>query len=226
MSASKAIPGVDTAFKAFLSARFCAAIWAHVGDCDETFNYWDPLHYLIYGRGLQTWEYSPEFALRSYAYLLIHGVPAWFYNSLFNPNPMLVFYMIRCMLGLSCALVEVYFYKFVILHFSVSRFDLIFGNDFRAVCREFGIQIGRMWLIFQLFSPGMFIASTAFLPSSFAMYFCSASLAAWWHQKYNLAVFFVAIAALLGKQFSFLCAPVDRTRYKISIFSQVGRSPY
>lgn len=70
---------------------------------------------------------------------------------------------------------------------------------FRAVCREFGIQIGRLWLIFQLFSPGMFIASTAFLPSSFAMYFCSAALAAWWHQKYNLAVYFVAIAALLGK---------------------------
>ncbi len=114
VSASKAntvIPGVDTAFKAFLSARFCAAIWAHLGDCDETFNYWDPLHYLIYGRGLQTWEYSPEFALRSYTYLLVHGVPAWFYNSLFKPNPMLVFYMIRCMLGLSCALVEVYFYK-------------------------------------------------------------------------------------------------------------------
>lgn len=69
---------------------------------------------------------------------------------------------------------------------------------FRAVCREFGIQIGRLWLIFQLFSPGMFVASTAFLPSSFAMYFCSAALAAWWHQKYNLAVYFVAIAALLG----------------------------
>lgn len=31
------------------------------------------------------------------------------------------------------------------------------------------------------------------------MYFCSAALAAWWHQKYNLAVYFVAIAALLGK---------------------------
>lgn len=187
VSASRAnavIPGVDTAFKAFLSARFCAAIWAHVSDCDETFNYWDPLHYLIYGRGLQTWEYSPEFALRSYAYLLGHGVPAWFYNSLFKPNPMLVFYMIRCMLGLSCALVEVYFYK--------------------AVCREFGIQIGRLWLIFQLFSPGMFIASTAFLPSSFAMYFCSAALAAWWHQKYNLAVYFIAIAALLGWPFAAL----------------------
>lgn len=68
----------------------------------------------------------------------------------------------------------------------------------RAVCREFGIQIGRLWLLFQLFSPGMFIASTALLPSSFSMYFSSAALAAWWHQKYRLAIFFVAISTLLG----------------------------
>lgn len=39
-------PGGDTAFKALLSARFCAAIWSHISDCDETYNYWEPLHYL------------------------------------------------------------------------------------------------------------------------------------------------------------------------------------
>uniref|UniRef100_T1GP40 Uncharacterized protein n=1 Tax=Megaselia scalaris TaxID=36166 RepID=T1GP40_MEGSC len=63
VSSDKAIPQVDTAFKTFISARFCSAIWAYISDCDETFNYWEPLHYVIYGRGLQTWEYSPEFAL-------------------------------------------------------------------------------------------------------------------------------------------------------------------
>lgn len=39
-------PGGDTAFKALLSARSCAAIWSHITDCDETYNYWEPLHYL------------------------------------------------------------------------------------------------------------------------------------------------------------------------------------
>lgn len=39
-------PGGETAFKALLSARFCAAIWSHVTDCDETYNYWEPMHYL------------------------------------------------------------------------------------------------------------------------------------------------------------------------------------
>lgn len=105
-------PGADVAFKALLSARFCAAIWSHISDCDETFNYWDPLHYLVYGHGLQTWEYDPKFALRSYTYLLFHGVPAWFYNILFHPNPMLIFYFVRCLLGLFCAVMEAYFYKY------------------------------------------------------------------------------------------------------------------
>lgn len=74
----------------------------------------------------------------------------------------------------------------------------------RAVCREFGIQIGRLWLLFQLFAPGMFIASTALLPSSFSMYLGSAALAAWWNQRYCLAVFLIAISALLGWPFAAL----------------------
>lgn len=28
-----------------------------VHDCDEVFNYWEPLHYLLYKSGFQTWEY-------------------------------------------------------------------------------------------------------------------------------------------------------------------------
>ena len=105
------VPGVDTAFKVFVSARFCSAIWAYITDCDETFNYWEPLHYIIYGNGLQTWEYSPEFALRSYTYLMVQGVPAWIYNKICEPTPILIFYFVRCMLGLICAGVERYFYK-------------------------------------------------------------------------------------------------------------------
>lgn len=41
---------------------------------------------------------------------------------------------------------------------------------FRSVCREFGINVGRIMLVILIFSPGMFIASSAFLPSSFSMY--------------------------------------------------------
>lgn len=37
---------------------------------------WEPVHYLAFGSGLQTWEYSPEYTLRSYAYLLPHAALA------------------------------------------------------------------------------------------------------------------------------------------------------
>lgn len=39
-------------------------------DCDETFNYLEPLHFLLQGHGFQTWEYAPSFALRPYSFLL------------------------------------------------------------------------------------------------------------------------------------------------------------
>ncbi|XP_011188057.2 alpha-1,2-mannosyltransferase ALG9 [Zeugodacus cucurbitae] len=179
--AASLIPSVETAFKTLISARLCSAIWAYIADCDETFNYWEPLHYIINGHGMQTWEYSPEFALRSYTYLLVQGVPGWLYQKLFNPSPILIFYMIRCMLGFGCAVMERFMYK--------------------SICQEFGIHIGRLWLIFQLFSVGMFVSSTALLPSSFSMYFGCAALAAWWQLKYSLAIFFVAISTLLGWPF-------------------------
>jgi alpha-1,2-mannosyltransferase len=54
-------------------ARLTSAALNIVHDCDEVFNYWEPLHYLLYGSGMQTWEYSGAFALRPYLYLLIHG---------------------------------------------------------------------------------------------------------------------------------------------------------
>ena len=55
-------------------ARSLSVSCSPIMDCDETFNYWEPLHYLLFGRGFQTWEYSPEFGLRTYAYVLLHAV--------------------------------------------------------------------------------------------------------------------------------------------------------
>ncbi|XP_046734487.1 alpha-1,2-mannosyltransferase ALG9 [Diprion similis] len=177
-------PGGDTAFKLLLSARFCSAIWSHITDCDETFNYWEPSHYLLYGTGQQTWEYSPDYALRSYTYLLLHVVPAKIYCSLLEPNPVLVFYFIRCLLSVGCAVSEVYFYK--------------------NVCREFGVHIARLTLAFLIFSSGMYISSAAFLPSSFSMYLSTVAIAAWYDRKYELAIFTTAISSLLGWPFAVL----------------------
>uniref|UniRef100_A0A1B6CT78 Mannosyltransferase n=3 Tax=Clastoptera arizonana TaxID=38151 RepID=A0A1B6CT78_9HEMI len=177
-------PSGDTAFKFLLSARFCAAIWSHISDCDEVYNFWEPSHYLMFGQGFQTWEYSPEYALRSYTYLMVHVVPAWIYYCILQPNKMLVFYFCRCLLGLLCSLCEVYFYK--------------------SICREFGINVARLMLLIMLFSTGMFISSTSFLPSSFSMYMTLLSMGAWFQRKYELAVFTTALSAFLSWPFAAL----------------------
>lgn len=36
-------PGGYTAFKILMSARLCAALWNGINDCDETYNYWEPV---------------------------------------------------------------------------------------------------------------------------------------------------------------------------------------
>ncbi|KAF2617150.1 hypothetical protein F2Q68_00042250 [Brassica cretica] len=70
-------------FIALCYLRYMSATSNIVHDCDEVFNYWEPLHYLLYKSGFQTWEYSSKFALRSYLYIIFHelaGRPAawWF----------------------------------------------------------------------------------------------------------------------------------------------------
>ncbi|XP_076034373.1 alpha-1,2-mannosyltransferase ALG9-like isoform X2 [Oratosquilla oratoria] len=182
-------PSSYTALKALLSARLCSAIWGLVGDCDETYNYWEPTHYLLYGKGFQTWEYSPVYALRSYAYLLVHLLPGWCYAQFLQDNRMLVFFFMKCLLAVACSLCELYFY--------------------RGVCKEFGANIGRLTLGFQVFAAGMFISATALLPSSFAMYMTMLSMGAWYQQRYGIAIFTTAVSALLGWPFAALIgAPI------------------
>ena len=63
-----------TCLVVLLVPRLLAAYFSPVADCDETFNYWEPVHFMLFGFGQQTWEYSPVYALRSYAYLLPHAL--------------------------------------------------------------------------------------------------------------------------------------------------------
>lgn len=63
-----------TAFYIFFAANLISAVFAPIQDCDETFNYWEPTHYLSHGYGMQTWEYSPEYAIRSWVYIGLHAI--------------------------------------------------------------------------------------------------------------------------------------------------------
>ncbi|GFT42058.1 alpha-1,2-mannosyltransferase ALG9 [Nephila pilipes] len=175
-------PTVYTAFKLLMSLRLCAAVWSNISDCDEVYNYWEPMHFLIQGQGFQTWEYSPQYAIRSYAYLWLHAIPSYIYSTFLQSNKILVFYFLRCSLAFCCALSEVYF--------------------FRAVCQHFGPNVGRLLLTFLTLSSGMFIASTSFLPSTFSMYVSTIALAAWFQQKYEVAIFATAVSSLVGWPFA------------------------
>lgn len=56
--------------------RLAQALWwpPWLSDCDEAFNYWEPVHYLQFGRGWQTWEYAPAYAIRSWLYAAGHAL--------------------------------------------------------------------------------------------------------------------------------------------------------
>jgi alpha-1,2-mannosyltransferase len=176
------LPSAYAAFKALLTARLLAAFWSCISDCDETYNYWEPMHYLIYGKGFQTWEYDPEYGLRSYAYILLHTVPAWIYANALQPNRMYVFYCVRCMMAMASSACEAYFYI--------------------GVSQEIGANVGRITLAIMIFSAGMFVASTALLPSTTSMYLCMLAHGAWFQQSYALAIFATALSTYLSWPFA------------------------
>lgn len=49
------------------------------------------MHYLLYGTGMQTWEYSPLYAIRSYAYLWLHALPACLHAHVLQTNKVTLF---------------------------------------------------------------------------------------------------------------------------------------
>lgn len=85
------VPSFSFALRILLLMRTAGAMYAVIADCDEgrwlllvfdahlpVFNFFEPLHYFVHNAGFQTWELSPEFAVRSWAYLLFHWPLATF----------------------------------------------------------------------------------------------------------------------------------------------------
>lgn len=130
--------------------RLYSAAYMIISDCDESFNYWEPLNLLLRGFGKETWEYSPEFAIRSYSYL----IPYWFIAKPFQlfVSSVNLFYIIRtiALCGFT-AYGEYSLYKS--LKKSYPRTSL--APD--------------IYYLFTTFATGMSHAGVALLPSSFAM---------------------------------------------------------
>ncbi|KAK2768227.1 mannosyltransferase [Arachnomyces sp. PD_36] len=140
---------LNVVFYLCLLTNVLAASLAPIQDCDEVFNYWEPTHFLSHGYGLQTWEYSPEYSIRSWFYVLLHAVIGKG-ASIFSRAKVSQFYFIRVVLGFVCAACQTRMYA--------------------VVSRTLNPRIGVLLIMVMLFSPGMFHSAAAYLPSSFTMY--------------------------------------------------------
>lgn len=175
------------AFLVFLAANTIAATFSPIQDCDEVFNYWEPTHYLNYGHGLQTWEYSPEYAIRSWAYTGMHAAVIHLGRQLpFLKNKTAQFYFLRLILGLVCASCET--------------------KLFSVIAKSLNPRVAIFFLMAMVSSPGMYHASIAYLPSSFAMYTTMLGFSAFmdWTGGVRTAqgIFWFAVGALLGWPFA------------------------
>ncbi|KAI4321808.1 hypothetical protein MLD38_035146 [Melastoma candidum] len=175
--------------------RYMSATSNIIHDCDEVFNYWEPLHFLLYKTGFQTWEYSSEFALRSYLYLIFHnlvGLPA---SLLFGEEKVRVFYAVRFFLGLLSVVADAVLVV--------------------ALSRKYGNRIASYALATLCLTSGCFFASTSFLPSSFSMYAMSLASGLFLLEKHGLAVSVATVGVILGWPFSVL-AFLPVTIYSLS----------
>lgn len=136
-----------------LIIRIYSSFYMIISDCDETFNYWEPLNLIIRGFGKETWEYSPEYAIRSYSFLIpyyILNYPVLMLLKFIEIPSYYYFYWIR-LIGL-CG-----FTSFIEIKLS------------STLTRNFNYKVGNWFLLLSSISTGMSHASVALLPSSFAM---------------------------------------------------------
>ncbi|KAF8527552.1 glycosyltransferase family 22 protein [Hysterangium stoloniferum] len=207
-------PSFSLAFRMLLLLRVSAAMYSNIQDCDEVFNFWEPLHYLDRGVGFQTWEVSPKYAIRSWAYIILHFLPAWGPVRLLSLEKRQAFFAVRIFLALVSSFCEARFY--------------------RSIADTLNDRVGRYMLFMLIFSTGMWNASTAFLPSSFAMY---ANLLAFSYamqlssrgdnRRTLLATLSFAAGAIIGWPFSLLVAvPFVLDEFFVRGLDRVSSSTY
>ncbi|CAE6508696.1 unnamed protein product, partial [Rhizoctonia solani] len=186
-------PSLSAAFRMLVLIRVAAATWSNIQDCDEVFNFWEPLHYLDQGHGFQTWENSPTYALRSWAYILLHIFPAKFPIWIASFDKRHTFFGLRMIFAFVTSFCE--------------------ARLFRTVAEHVNDRVGRYMLFMLMFNAGMWNASTAFLPSTFAMYAATAAASFSFVppsssrvQRTFAATLLFATGAIIGWPFSLLLA--------------------
>ncbi|TPP39744.1 Mannosyltransferase [Fasciola gigantica] len=187
-------------FKIALFANLISVLFNVINDCDETYNYWEPLHFIVtqgHGGGFQTWEYSPSYGLRSYLYLWLVGWPA-FLIALLGWPLWLGFLLVRLHLALWS--VGALTYMSIVL-------DRVVPSN--ASGKSFGLPLSIWFCGLYALSPGSFISSTTFVPSGPATTLCQLMLAFWLSGHMFWAVGCVALTGILIWPFAaFLGVPL------------------
>lgn len=178
-----------------------------ITDCDEVYNYWEPLHFLLYGSGMQTWEYAHQYALRTYAYLLPLAGISFIYEKLLGliPSALLqtalgllvdlpqdvlsnlsskftLFLLLRCSLAGWMAYAEVRFCQALeerqIVSWTVARFTLFVLQTSAGLAHASGALLpSTTWAVAWLLSATCLLQQQ---PKWFVLYAVTATLAIGW----------------------------------------------
>ncbi|ODQ64776.1 hypothetical protein NADFUDRAFT_47355 [Nadsonia fulvescens var. elongata DSM 6958] len=183
-------------FSFLLVIRLICAQYSIIPDCDEVFNFYEPLNYLLRHFGLQTWEYSPEYAIRSWTYIGLHAYSlklVSYLSDIFGlglTENTSQFYVLRFIFALTSASVEVALYQ--------------------SLKRNVNVSIANLYILFSGISTGMLHASVSFLPSSFAMHIFTLALSQFLYFESVTSTIkgftFIAIAGLMGWPFALVLA--------------------
>ncbi|VDM33354.1 unnamed protein product [Hydatigera taeniaeformis] len=160
-------------------AALCSTVWNNINDCDETFNYLEPLGFIIStanNTGFQTWEYSPQFGLRSYLYLWLIGWPAYILVRLRLPG-WLQLLGIRLILSL----VSLYLYP---------------GDGLKQ------LTFKVVFCLIHVAAPGNFISASSSVPSALVASMIALMLSTWISGQYFFSVGAVAVGAIVVWPFS------------------------
>lgn len=178
------------AMKCACSPCVCVCVPVCVGSpSSRRYNYWEPVHLLLFGTGYQTWEYSPAYALRSYWYPGAAALAGRALASVFSVTPLQVWFALRAMLALASTLCEVALFTAV--------------RD-AAIAKRVpgGTTLCAVLAVAQVTCAGMFAASSALLPNSLSMMLYCLAFSAWLRGRPRAAVVWGVASAALGVPFS------------------------
>lgn len=129
---------------------------AHRPSC-TVFNFWEPLHYLDRGYAFQTWETSPVYAIRSYAYVLLHLLPVRIARIL-GPDKVCIRYEV---VALSCVTDVAQRLGFFAVRIALAATSTVIESKFyRAVVVKVNARVGRYLFFMLMFNAGMWSASS------------------------------------------------------------------